>query len=71
MAVNAAADVLLGLNPAALISFYEEAAGEGEGGNIPLRANLFALDKLPGDEGAAGGGLLSLPPETGVTRPSG
>jgi hypothetical protein len=64
VAVNAAADVLLGINPAALVSFYEEAAGEGEGGTIPLRPNLFALEKLPGDEGAAGEGLFSLPPET-------
>jgi hypothetical protein len=49
IAVNAAADALAAVNPRARISFYEE----GEGGDIPLRPNLFRLAALP--EGALPG----------------
>jgi hypothetical protein len=45
IAVNAAADVLAGINPGAKISFYEK---PGEGGSIHLRPNLFRLEELPG-----------------------
>jgi hypothetical protein len=48
IAVNAAADALAAVNPRGRISFYEE----GEGGDIPLRPNLFRLETLP--ETAAG-----------------
>jgi hypothetical protein len=43
IAVNAVADALRENNPRGRISFYEE----GEGGDIPLRSNLFRLEKLP------------------------
>ena len=42
--VNAAADVLAAHDPGASITYYEKA---GEGGNIPLRKNLFRMEKLP------------------------
>ena len=42
--VNAAADVLAEMNPRAFITFFEK---PGEGGNIPLRQNLFMMEKLP------------------------
>ena len=44
IAVNAAADVLAGINPGARITYFEKA---GEGGNIPLRKNLFRMERLP------------------------
>jgi hypothetical protein len=44
IAVNTAADALSGINSNAFISFYEE---PGEGGDIPLRPNLFRLEELP------------------------
>jgi len=44
IAVNAAADVLSRINPGASITFYEK---DGEDINIPLRKNLFKLEKLP------------------------
>jgi len=45
--VNSAADALAGLNPGAFITYFEKA---GETGNIPLRRNLFRLEKLPGEK---------------------
>ena len=42
--VNSAADVLAGLNPKAFITYFERA---GEAANIPLRQNLFRMEKLP------------------------
>ena len=42
--VNAAADALATLNPHASVTFFEK---PGEGGNIPLRKNLFGMEKLP------------------------
>jgi len=48
IAVNAAADVLLRLQPKARLSFYD-LPGEG---NIALRPNLFPLEHLPGEPGA-------------------
>jgi len=42
--VNAASDVLSSLNQGASITFLENS---GEGGNIPLRKNLFRMEKLP------------------------
>jgi hypothetical protein len=44
IAVNAAADILAALYPDAMITFYENS---GDGGKIPLRKNVFKLDKLP------------------------
>ena len=42
--VNAAADILAAVNPDAMITFYEK---NNNGGNIPLRHNLFKMEKLP------------------------
>jgi len=42
--VNSAADVLAAVNPGASVTYYEKS---GEGGNIPLRKNLFRMEKLP------------------------
>ncbi|MDR1239727.1 MAG: hypothetical protein LBK27_06410 [Treponema sp.] len=53
IAVNAAADALAALAPAAKISLYEtpgEAAVEDGRNNIPLRANVFRLDRLPDED---------------------
>jgi hypothetical protein len=50
IAVNAAADVLLELAPQAKISLYEipgENGGDDETSNIPLRPNVFKLNRLP------------------------
>ena len=47
IAVNTAADILAELNPAACISFFEK---PGEGGNIPLRKNLFRMEEIPEEE---------------------
>ena len=44
IAVSAAADVLAAVNPGAVISFYEKS---GEEINIPLRKNLFCMEKIP------------------------
>ncbi|MDR3166347.1 MAG: DUF4838 domain-containing protein [Treponema sp.] len=48
IAVNAVADALVKFNPRGRISFYEEE----EGGEIPLRPNLFRLEGLPEKAGA-------------------
>jgi len=42
--VNTAADILAALNPGAFITYFEKSE---EGGNIPLRKNLFRMEKLP------------------------
>ena len=47
IAVNAAADILVALYPGAMITFYENS---GEGCKIPIRRNVFKLEKLPGSE---------------------
>ena len=47
IAVNAAADVLAAKNPGAFITFFEKS---GEGGNIPLRKNLYGMERLPGEK---------------------
>jgi len=44
MGVNAAADVLAGLNPDALITFFEKSAEEGK---IHMRKNTLKMEKLP------------------------
>ena len=44
IAVNAAADVLSGINPNAAITYFEKS---GEIGSIPLRKNLFRMERLP------------------------
>jgi hypothetical protein len=44
IAVNAAADVLAAVKSDACITFFEK---PGEGGNIPVRENLFRIEKLP------------------------
>ncbi|AEF80756.1 DUF4838 domain-containing protein [Leadbettera azotonutricia] len=46
IAVNAAADALAVVNSNAFISFYESPE---EGGDIPLRQNLFKLEELPAE----------------------
>lgn len=51
IAVNAAADVLAAVNPAAFLTFYEE---EGEENSITLRKNLVKLEKLPAEDGIGG-----------------
>ena len=42
--VNAAADVLAALNPAAVIGYFEKT---GEEGNITMRKNTFRMEELP------------------------
>jgi hypothetical protein len=49
IAANAAADVLLSVNPSARLSCYEASS---EKFNITLRRNLFKLDSLPGEASA-------------------
>jgi hypothetical protein len=49
IAVNAAADALKNLNPRFFLSYYE---APGEEGSIVMRRNTFALERLPGEEGA-------------------
>ncbi|MCL2233672.1 MAG: DUF4838 domain-containing protein [Treponema sp.] len=44
---NAAADVLAAVNPGASLTFFEK---PGEGGSIPLRENLFKMEKLPDEK---------------------
>ena len=44
MGVNAAADILAAINPDAIVTFYEK---PGEDGRIPLRKNIFRMEKLP------------------------
>jgi hypothetical protein len=44
ISANAAADILSTINPEAVITFFEES---GEGVSIPLRKNIFRLNKLP------------------------
>jgi len=44
IAANAAADVLADVNPGASVTFSEKS---GEGGKIPLRKNLFMMERLP------------------------
>ena len=46
IAVNAAADVLAALNPNASMTYFEKS---GEWGSIPLRKNLFRVEKLPSE----------------------
>ncbi|MDR2518425.1 MAG: DUF4838 domain-containing protein [Spirochaetaceae bacterium] len=53
IAVNAAADALAKINPAARLSFYENPSRKG---NIEARANLFRIQCLPGEAGAEEGG---------------
>jgi len=47
ISINAAADVLAVINPDACITFFEK---PGEEGNIPLRKNLFKMEKLPDEK---------------------
>jgi hypothetical protein len=52
IAVNAVADVLSKLAPQAKISLYETPGEDGGGeetSNIPLRPNVFKLNRLPGE----------------------
>ncbi|GHU25893.1 hypothetical protein FACS1894172_03580 [Spirochaetia bacterium] len=51
IACNAAADVLLRVNPEAKISFYEHSAEET---SIKVRPNLFKISIIPGETGAEG-----------------
>ncbi|MCL2129524.1 MAG: DUF4838 domain-containing protein [Treponema sp.] len=44
IAVNTAADILAAINPNAFITYFEK---PGDGGNIPLRANLLKMETLP------------------------
>jgi len=44
IAVNAAADVLASINPGAIVTYFERS---GETGNVPLRRNIFGMEKLP------------------------
>jgi len=47
ISVNAAASALQTVNPEAHITFFEK---PGEGNNVPLRPNLFKLEKLPDEK---------------------
>ena len=47
IAVNAAADVLAAVDPGVFLTFFEK---PGEGGSIPLRGNLFKMEKLPDEK---------------------
>jgi hypothetical protein len=49
MAVSAAADALLEINPEARLSYF---AGGGEGSRLKGRPNTFGLSRLPGQDGA-------------------
>jgi len=51
--VNSAADVLAAVNPRASVTYFEKS---GEGGNIPLRKNLFRMEKLPEEKECYGKG---------------
>ena len=42
--VNAATDALAALNPGASVTFFENS---GDGDNIPLRNNIYRMEKLP------------------------
>jgi hypothetical protein len=50
IAVNSAAAVLASVNPGAFISYREN---PGEGGNIPMRPNLFRMENPPGEPDTA------------------
>ena len=45
--VNAAADALAQVNPAACITFFEK---RNEGANVPLRESLYKMEKLPDEK---------------------
>ena len=59
IAINAVADTLAKINPAALLSFYENPSRKG---NIGTRANLLKISRLPGESGAESGGWVSAAP---------
>jgi hypothetical protein len=57
IAVNAAADVLLSVNPDARLSYYEASS---EKTDIALRPNVFRVSRLPGESGAEAGGWFLI-----------
>jgi hypothetical protein len=63
MAVNAAADALSEINPAARLSYFSD---PGEESRLKGRPNVFGLSRLPGQDGAEAGGWFLAEPEPGV-----